>query len=79
MEVPLVVIVGFDADGDKLAYERIYWDQASVLHQVGLIDGQSVPVIGADAARKVLDPTSVPCNTLIKSKVVMTHKPPLIL
>jgi carboxymethylenebutenolidase len=52
VEIPLVAIVGF-RDG-KLAYERIYWDQASVLKQIGLLPGDSFPVYGAETARKVV-------------------------
>jgi carboxymethylenebutenolidase len=51
VEVPLVAIVGF-RDG-KLAHERIYWDQASVLKQIGLLGGDYLPVYGAETARKV--------------------------
>ena len=54
VEVPLVAIVQF-RDG-KLAHEHIYWDQASVLKQTGLLDGLKLPVFGAETARKVLDP-----------------------
>jgi carboxymethylenebutenolidase len=54
VEVPLVVVVGF-RDG-KLAHERIYWDQASVLKQIGLITDLSLPVFGIETARKLLDP-----------------------
>ncbi len=54
VEVPLVAIVGF-RDG-KLASERIYWDQASVLKQIGLLSDPRLPVRGAETARKVLDP-----------------------
>ena len=41
VEVALVAIVRF-RDG-KLAHEHIYWDQASVLVQVGLLDPNVVP------------------------------------
>jgi carboxymethylenebutenolidase len=54
VEVPLVVIVRF-REG-KLAHEHIYWDQASVLKQIGLLTDPSLPVFGAETARKVLDP-----------------------
>jgi carboxymethylenebutenolidase len=60
--VPLVVSVEF-RDG-QLCNERIYWDQASVLVQVGLLDPAHLPVAGADSAAKVLDPGR-PCNELI--------------
>ncbi len=52
VQVPLVVIVRF-RDG-KLAHEHIYWDQASVLKQVGLITDPRLPVFGAETASKVV-------------------------
>jgi carboxymethylenebutenolidase len=52
VEIPLVVIVKF-RDG-KLWHEPIYWDQASVLKQIGLITDVKAPVFGAETARKVL-------------------------
>ncbi|PYL27808.1 MAG: hypothetical protein DMF39_10245, partial [Verrucomicrobia bacterium] len=63
VEVPLVAIVRF-RDG-KLAHEHIYWDQASVLVQIGLLDATKLPVAGIESARKVLDPT-LPANELMK-------------
>ncbi|MDX2029127.1 MAG: dienelactone hydrolase family protein [Blastocatellia bacterium] len=63
VKVPLVVIVHF-RDG-KLAHEHIYWDQASVLAQLGLIDASQLPVAGAESAEKVLDP-SLPANRLME-------------
>lgn len=62
VEVPLVAIVKF-RDG-KLAHEHIYWDQASVLVQLGLLDDCKLPVVGIDTARKVMDPT-LPSNVLM--------------
>jgi len=53
VEVPLVAIVRF-RDG-KLAHEHIYWDQASVLKQIGLLSDPRLPVFGSETARKVLD------------------------
>ncbi|HKE32369.1 MAG TPA: ester cyclase [Candidatus Angelobacter sp.] len=53
VEVPLVAIVRF-RDG-KLAHEHIYWDQASVLKQIGLLSDRRLPVFGSETARKVLD------------------------
>ncbi len=63
VEVPLVAIVRF-REG-KLAHEHIYWDQASVLAQTGLIDAAILPVAGVESARKVLDP-SLPANALMR-------------
>ena len=62
VEIPLVAIVRF-REG-KLSHEHIYWDQASVLVQIGLIDPAKLPVAGIESARKVLDPT-LPANTLM--------------
>jgi len=54
VEIPLVAIVRF-RDG-KLAHEHIYWDQASVLKQIGLLTDPALPVFGVETARKVVDP-----------------------
>jgi carboxymethylenebutenolidase len=54
VEMAVAVIVGFQ-DG-RISREHIYWDQASVLVQVGLLDPAGLPVTGAESARKVLDP-----------------------
>ena len=62
VEVPLVAIVGF-RDG-KVSHEHIYWDQASVLVQLGLLNPDSLPVAGVETARKVLEP-ALPSNTLV--------------
>ncbi len=62
VEIPLVAIVRFV--GDKVAHEHIYWDQASVLVQTGLLDPKGLPVAGAETAAKVLD-TALPSNALM--------------
>ena len=62
VEVALVAIVQFE--GDKLVHEHLYWDQASVLVQVGLLDASGLPVAGVQSAHKVLDRT-LPSNTLM--------------
>jgi carboxymethylenebutenolidase len=62
VETAIVAIIQFE--GDKLAHEHIYWDQASVLVQLGLLDAAGLPVVGAEAARSVVD-RSIPLNGLI--------------
>ncbi|POM13885.1 hypothetical protein CSX04_08410 [Burkholderia cepacia] len=62
MEIPLVGIIKFR--GDKLYHEHIYWDQASVLVQIGLLDPEGLPVAGVETGRKLLD-ESLPSNTLM--------------
>ncbi len=63
VEVPTVAIVNFR--GDKICHEHIYWDQASVLVQIGLLDPKGLPVAGIDTAKKLLDETR-PSNTLME-------------
>jgi carboxymethylenebutenolidase len=63
VECPLVVIVHF-RDG-KLSNEHIYWDQASVLVQIGLLDASRLPVAGVESAKKLANPR-LPCNHLIE-------------
>ncbi|NVK43289.1 MAG: dienelactone hydrolase family protein [Oceanospirillaceae bacterium] len=62
VEIPLVAIVKFR--GDKLYHEHIYWDQASVLVQIGVLDPQGLPVAGRETAAKLLDET-LPSNRLM--------------
>src|SRR5262245_49136378 len=62
IQVPMVAIVQFE--GGKVAHEHIYWDQASVLVQVGLLD-RTLPVRGGEIAVQVLKPTQ-PMNDLIR-------------
>ncbi|MBD1852055.1 nuclear transport factor 2 family protein [Leptolyngbya sp. ST-U4] len=63
VEVPVVAIIRF-RDG-KIAHEHLYWDQASVLVQIGLLDPGTLPVVGVDSARRAINP-NLPSNTLIE-------------
>jgi carboxymethylenebutenolidase len=63
VEVVKMVVVQFE--NGKIASERIHWDQASVLVQLGLLDPNKLPVAGVAAARKVLNP-ELPSNELMK-------------
>lgn len=60
--IPFVVVAGFEVD--KISYERIYWDHASMLLQLGLLDRAALPVTGAEQTERLLDP-KLPSNTLI--------------
>jgi carboxymethylenebutenolidase len=53
VRVPTVVVMGFE--GEKVAYEHIYWDQATVLVQLGLLDRSALPVAGAEEAERLLE------------------------
>jgi carboxymethylenebutenolidase len=66
VRLPFCVVAGFE--GEKLSHEHIYWDQASLLVQVGLLDPAELPVLGAEQADGVLDPRSQRLNELIDSR-----------
>jgi carboxymethylenebutenolidase len=51
LEIPLVAVIKFK-DG-KIAHEHIWWDQASLLVQVGLLDPARLPVVGVEQAQKL--------------------------
>ena len=67
LEVAVVVIISFE--GGKMKSEQIYWDQASVLVQLGLLDPAGLPVAGVEVARKALDPAAVASNLLMKRTI----------
>jgi len=62
VEIPLVAIVCFR--GGKLYNEHIYWDQASVLVQIGALDPKGLPIAGIETAKKLVD-EGLPSNTLM--------------
>ncbi|MDI9818867.1 MULTISPECIES: carboxymethylenebutenolidase [unclassified Legionella] len=53
VEIPLVVIVGFS--NGKVTHEHIYWDQASVLVQIGLLSSEGLPIKGVETAEKMAE------------------------
>jgi carboxymethylenebutenolidase len=63
VECATVAVITF-RDG-QLFNEHIYWDQASVLVQLGLLDPSKLPVAGVETARKVIDP-NLPSNQLME-------------
>ena len=63
VQIPLVAIVRFR--GDKIYSEHIYWDQASVLVQIGVLDPKVYPTAGVETAKKAFD-EHLPSNTLMK-------------
>lgn len=66
VEIPIVAVIRF-RDG-KIAHEHLYWDQASVLVQLGLLDPAGLPVAGVETAHKAQFPTSIPSNRLMASQ-----------
>jgi carboxymethylenebutenolidase len=61
VELPLVVVMKFRGNythvmkfrGNKIAYEHIYWDQASLLTQIGLLDATNLPIKGIEQSEKL--------------------------
>jgi carboxymethylenebutenolidase len=72
VEFPFVAIIQFE--GDKIAHEHLYWDQASLLVQIGVLDG-ALPVRGGEIAAQVLNPTQ-PMNELIRRALNDTGSSP---
>lgn len=81
VEIPMVSIVA--VRGGKLVSEHMYWDQASVLVQVGLLDPKVVPkqfkskglkrlpVAGAEAAKQLVEPRQERYNKLLQEHGLM--------
>jgi carboxymethylenebutenolidase len=65
VRLAVCVVAGF-RDG-KLTHEHIYWDQASLLVQVGMLNAAGLPVVGAEQAEKLLAPRTIPANALLGS------------
>jgi carboxymethylenebutenolidase len=63
VRLAVCVVAGFA--GGKLAHEHIYWDQACLLVQIGLLDPAGLPVVGAEQADKLLAPRAIPANALL--------------
>ena len=71
IEVPTVVIVTFD--NGKVAREHVYWDQASVMVQAGLIEAACLPCAGIEVSSKLQNP-ALPSNTLIRQRQHQTKR-----
>jgi carboxymethylenebutenolidase len=66
VELPLVVVMRFK--GNKIAHEHIYWDQASLLSQIGLIDSKELPIIGIEQSKKLQELVALSTQTKKKKK-----------
>lgn len=53
VELPHVVVMKFNEG--KIAHEHIYWDQASLLVQIGLLDPKRLPVSGIEQTRMLME------------------------
>jgi carboxymethylenebutenolidase len=63
VRLPVCVVVRFE--GGKVAHEHIYWDQGSVLVQIGMLDATELPVTGAEQAENLFDPRAKATNSLM--------------
>lgn len=62
IEFAMCVVVHIE--NGKIATENLYWDNATILRQAGMLDEPSLPVVGAESARQMID-QSGPLNELI--------------
>ena len=67
IELPLVVVMKFK--GNKIEHEHIYWDQASLLLQIGLLDNKKIPIIGIEQSKKLKELTLSTQKTTKKKTV----------
>lgn len=51
LEIPMVLIFSFE--NNKIKSERIYWDLASTLKQMGLLQSDTLPIVGVESAKKL--------------------------
>jgi carboxymethylenebutenolidase len=51
VEIPHVVVMKFR--GNKIEHEHIYWDQASLLAQIGVLDLKGLPITGGEQSQKL--------------------------
>lgn len=72
LSVPVIIVAKFR--GGQLYHEHIYWDQATLLVQLGLLDPKGLPVAGSEEARKMLD-QSLPANKLMPNWRTSEGKP----
>ncbi len=71
VELPLVVVMRFK--GNKIEHEHIYWDQASLLLQIGLLDNKKIPIIGIEQSKKLKE-LALSTQKTTKKKTVPTAK-----
>jgi len=51
VELPHVVVMKFR--GNKIVHEHIYWDQASLLTQIGVLNPIGLPITGVEQSQKL--------------------------
>lgn len=69
IELPLVVVIKFK--GNKIEHEHIYWDQASLLLQIGLLDNKKIPIIGIEQSKKLQE---LALSTQMTTKTKTNHR-----
>lgn len=63
IEFAMVVVVHIE--NGRISSENLYWDNATILRQAGLLDASGLPIVGAESARQMLDPSG-PLNEFIR-------------
>jgi carboxymethylenebutenolidase len=62
IELAMVAVVYFE--GDRISAEHLYWDTATLLRQAGVLTDPSLPILGGEHARNMLNQAE-PLNQLI--------------
>jgi carboxymethylenebutenolidase len=65
IELAMVVVVNVE-DG-KISSENIYWDNATILRQAGLLPDPRLPVLGAESAQNMVKPAAL--NQLLRKQL----------
>jgi carboxymethylenebutenolidase len=73
VELPIVVVMKFK--GNKISHEHIYWDQASLLKQIGLLENNSIPIIGIEQSKKLKELLSLSTQKKSQKKKAMETFP----
>ena len=73
VELPIVVVMKFK--GNKISHEHIYWDQASLLKQIGLLENNSIPIIGIAQSKKLKELLSLSTQKKSQKKKAMETFP----
>ena len=62
-KVEASMVVAFSFKDGKLASERIYCDQASMLVQIGILDPEDLPIAGLAGVKKLRQLTKIDQKT----------------
>jgi carboxymethylenebutenolidase len=71
----MAVCVVVKLSGEKVEHEHIYWDQAAVLRQLGLLDSSAGPAVGVEAVRALSAPSEIAAQRASADHTAREGKP----